>query len=573
MSAVNTAAWIPTTICGRAMANALDMAAQGEGIIQQEIAFVLLLTVAALVAILTRRIRLPYTVALVVVGLLLALFPNFISLNISSELILAVLVPPLVFEATLAIKWRDLRADLSLVLLLAVGGTLLSTAVVGILVFQFLDIPLLGALAFGALISATDPVAVVAFFKQLGVSKRLSILLEGESLFNDGVAIVIFTLAITAAASALASGAAVSFSPLGAVLEFLRVSAVGLGIGLLLGFVVAYLILRNIDDHLIETATTVALAFGAYVAAEQVHASGLLAVVAAGLIVGNIGIGNTSPTTRLVLDNFWEFMAFVANSLVFLLIGIRIQLDQLMQFAVPIVVAVLAVLLSRAISIYLLTALHNRLTPERLDVPRRYRHVMFWGGLRGAISLALAITIGGNLFGQTIATEMQVMAFGVVLFTILVQGTTIEAAINRLGLVQKQPAVIENQRLLAVVYARQAGRRELNRLHKEGFLYPDLWQAMASVYDEEIDGARAALRDHLEMHPKLEREMYLRTRADVLKAERNAISNAAASAFISAEVQAELLVELDARLVALDQLLADRSLNLLENSLAESEDV
>ncbi len=558
------------------MANPLVMiaaafAAQDEGIIQQEIAFVLLLTVAALVAILIRRIRLPYTVALVVVGLVLALFPNFISLNISSDLILAVLVPPLVFEATLAIKWRDLRSDLPLVLLLAVVGTLLSTVVVGILVVQFLDIPLLGALAFGALISATDPVAVVAFFRQLGVSKRLSILLEGESLFNDGVAIVVFNLAIVAAATALAGGATASFSPLGAVVEFVRVSALGLGIGLLLGFVVAYLILRNIDDHLIETATTVALAFGAYVAAEQVHSSGLLAVVAAGLIVGNIGMGNTSPTTRLTLDNFWEFMAFVANSLVFLLIGIRIQLGQLMQFAVPIIVAVLAVLVSRAISIYLLTTLHNRLTPDRLDVPRRYQHVMFWGGLRGAISLALALTIGGNLFGQTIATEMQVMAFGVVLFTILVQGTTIESVIERLGLVQKRPSVIENQRRLAVVYARQAGHRELNRLHREGFLYPDLWQAMSSVYEEELDTARSALRDHLELHPELEREMYLQARADVLKAERNAISDAAARAFISAEVQEELLVEIDARLAALDQLLADRSLSLLASSPAEDE--
>ncbi len=566
----------PTTICGHPMANPLVMiaaafAAQDEGIIQQEIAFVLLLTVAALVAILIRRIRLPYTVALVVVGLVLALFPNFISLNISSDLILAVLVPPLVFEATLAIKWRDLRSDLPLVLLLAVVGTLLSTVVVGILVVQFLDIPLLGALAFGALISATDPVAVVAFFRQLGVSKRLSILLEGESLFNDGVAIVVFNLAIVAAATALAGGATASFSPLGAVVEFVRVSALGLGIGLLLGFVVAYLILRNIDDHLIETATTVALAFGAYVAAEQVHASGLLAVVAAGLIVGNIGMGNTSPTTRLTLDNFWEFMAFVANSLVFLLIGIRIQLGQLMQFAVPIIVAVLAVLVSRAISIYLLTTLHNRLTPDRLDVPRRYQHVMFWGGLRGAISLALALTIGGNLFGQTIATEMQVMAFGVVLFTILVQGTTIESVIERLGLVQKRPSVIENQRRLAVVYARQAGHRELNRLHREGFLYPDLWQAMSSVYEEELDTARSALRDHLELHPELEREMYLQARADVLKAERNAISDAAARAFISAEVQEELLVEIDARLAALDQLLADRSLSLLASSPAEDE--
>jgi|CXWK01.1.fsa_nt_gi CPA1 family monovalent cation:H+ antiporter len=537
-------------------------AAQAGGLIEQEIGFVLLLTIAALVAILIRRIRLPYTVALVVAGLALSLVPNILTFDVSSDLILAVLVPPLVFEATLNIKWPDLRGDMPLVLLLAVGGTLLSTFIVGGIVFQLLDIPLLGALAFGALIAATDPVAVIAFFKSLGVSKRLSILVEGESLFNDGVAIVIFNLTIAAAAAALAGGHASEFSLVASLIEFLRVSVVGIGIGLALGFVVAYVILRNIDDHLIETATTVALAFGAYVAAESLHTSGLLAVVAAGLIVGNIGMSNTSPTTRLTLDNFWEFLAFVANSLVFLLIGLEMRLALLVQFALPIAVAVLAVLFSRAISVYLITALHNRLTPARLDVPTRYQHVMFWGGLRGAISLALALTVGRNLFGATIATEMQVMTFGVVLFTILVQGATIERLIGRLGLVQRQPQVIERQRRQALVYARQAGRRELDRLHNEGFLYADMWQSMSAVYDEEIDEARQAMRDHLEDYPQLEREMYVKARADLLKAERSAVSDAAARALISIEVVDELIGETDRRLAALDLLMTDSSASL-----------
>lgn len=545
------------------LALALDTsAAQAGGLIEQEIGFVLLLTIAALVAILIRRIRLPYTVALVVVGLALALVPNILNFNVSSDLILAVLVPPLVFEATLNIKWPDLRGDMPLVLLLAVGGTLLSTFIVGGIVFQLLDIPLLGALAFGALIAATDPVAVIAFFKSLGVSKRLSILVEGESLFNDGVAIVIFNLTIAAAAATLAGGDTSGFSLVAAVIEFLRVSVVGIGIGLALGFVVAYVILRNIDDHLIETATTVALAFGAYVAAESLHTSGLLAVVAAGLVVGNIGMSNTSPTTRLTLDNFWEFLAFVANSLVFLLIGLEMRLAQLVQFAVPIAVAVLAVLFSRAVSVYLITAVHNRLTPDRLDVSMPYQHVMFWGGLRGAISLALALTIGRNLFGATIAIEMQVMTFGVVLFTILVQGATIERLIDRLGLVQRRPQAIERQRRQALVYARQAGRRELNRLHNEGFLYADMWQSMSDVYDEEVEDARRAMRDHLEAYPELEREMYLKARTDLLKAERNAISDAAARALIPREVLEELIDETDRRLAALDLLMADHATGL-----------
>lgn len=535
------------------------LAAQDGRLIQQEIGFVLLLTTAALVAILIRRIRLPYTVALVCVGLLLSFVPNFLTINVSSDLIVAVLVPPLIFEATLSIKWRDLKGDLPLVLLLAIGGTLLSTIIVGGIVFRVLDIPIIGALAFGALIAATDPVAVIAFFKSLGVSKRLSILLEGESLFNDGVAIVVFNLAIGAAAAALASGGvAPELDLVDALLEFLRVSVIGVGVGLALGSIVAYVILRNIDDHLIETATTVALAFGAYVTAETLHASGLLAVVAAGLVVGNVGMGNTSPTTRLTLENFWEFLAFVANSLVFLLIGIKIEIAQLLQFAAPIAVAVVAVLVSRAISVYLITFSYNRLTPEQLDVPTKYQHVMFWGGLRGGISLALALTIGRNLFGATIATEMQVMTFGVVLFTILVQGTTIEWLIERLGLVKRLPQTVTNQRHQALAYAKRAGRRELDRLHDEGFLYRDMWLAMGAVYDEEIDEIKRALRDHFEDYPELEREMYLQARGDVLKAERNAVSDIVARGFISREVYEALIHDTDRRLAVLDALAAEQ---------------
>jgi CPA1 family monovalent cation:H+ antiporter len=529
-------------------------------LIQQEIGFVILLSIAALVAIIIRRIRFPYTVALVLVGLGLSFFPNFLDLDVSSDLILAVLVPPLIFEATLHIKWRDLRQDMLLVLLLAIVGTLVSTFIVGGIVSQFLAIPLLGALAFGALISATDPVAVIAFFRSLGVDKRLSIVMEGESLFNDGVAIVIFNLALSAAAVVAltdATGPAINLPT--AVLEFLRVALGGVAVGLSLGFVVSFLILKNVDDHLIETATTVALAFGAYVLAERFHLSGILAVVAAGLMVGNIGTLNTSPTTQLTLENFWEFLAYVANSLVFLLIGLEIQIAQLVEFAVPILVAVIAILLSRAITVYSLTALNNRLTPPHRHVSRAYQHVMFWGGLRGAISLALALTLGRDLFGATIQRELQVMTFGVVLFTILVQGTTIERLIQRLGLAPSSPQSLESQRRQALAYAKRAGRKELDRLYHEGILYPDVWEAMRTVYSEELDQATKALSEHLLAYPELEQEIYLQARADVLTAERSAYSDAASRGFIGEEVYEELIEETDKRMAALDIIVDNRS--------------
>ncbi|VAW33470.1 hypothetical protein MNBD_CHLOROFLEXI01-753 [hydrothermal vent metagenome] len=472
------------------LTNSFSIALQAEegGLVQQELSLMVLLFIAAMVAIVVRRTRLPYTVALVLVGLVLSFFPNFLGFSVSSDLILAILVPPLIFEATLHIPWRKLKKDLLLIIMLAIGGTLIGTFFVGGLVVQFLGISWAAALAFGALISATDPVAVIAFFRSLGVSKRLTILVEGESLFNDGVAIVIFNLA-------LAAGTLSGTFSLGAALqEFFIVAFGGLAVGLVMGYVVSYIILKNVDDHLIETATTVALAFGSFVVAESfgdfvgvdgLHLSGILAVVAAGLMVGNIGLENTSPSTRLTLENFWEFLSFVVNSLVFLLIGLEIEVAQLRPNIIPIIVAVVAIILSRGMIIYTFSWIYGRFRPQN-RVPLNFQHVMYWGGLRGAISLALALSIENAVFGSDVALELRVMTFGVVLFTLLFQGMTIEKLIDRLRLAEKPPQRIELQRRQATLFTKWMGKHELDRLRNDGILFRDIWDAMGQVYDEEI---------------------------------------------------------------------------------------
>ena len=554
----------------------VHFAEETSDLLSQELGFVILLSIAAVVAILIRRIKLPYTVALVVVGLILSLFPNFLQFTVSSDLILAILVPPLVFEATLHIPWRRLRSDLLAILMIAVVGTLIGTFIVGGIVQSVLGIPWVAAIAFGALISATDPVAVVAFFRSLGVSKRLTILMEGESLFNDGVSIVVFGLAI-AAGEAISAGTGATLTAGDAIVEFLVVGFGGIGVGLFLGYIVSYIVLKNVDDHLIETATTVALAFGSFVVAEEfgiilgledVHFSGILAVVAAGLMVGNIGMQNTSPTTKLTLDNFWEFLTFVVNSLVFLLIGLEIEIGQLVPFFGAILVAVIAILLSRSVLIYTLTAVYSRIRP-RQKIPVPYRHVMFWGGLRGAISLALALTLTGETFGSDTAVELRVMTFGVVLFTLLVQGISIEKLIRSLKLAEKLPQRIENQKRQAYVYAKRAGKRELDRLRENGWLFRDIWESMSQVYDEEILEVKNSLRENLQAYPELEQEMYLQAREDVLKAERTAITEAARIGLIAEEIYEELVFELNNRLSALDVLKENRGLNSSKESQNE----
>jgi CPA1 family monovalent cation:H+ antiporter len=531
--------------------------AQESDLFQAEVAFILILSLAALVAIVSRRIRLPYTVALVIVGLALSLIPNPIDIDLSSELILALLVPPLIFEATLNIRWEVLKQNLVVILLLAVVGTFVGTLIVGAIVtfagrtlVPELHVAAVAALAFGALISATDPVSVIALFRDLGVSKRLAVLVEGESLFNDGVAIVLFGLAVTAG-TALSTGEGEAFSISLAIGEFLRVFLGGLAVGAVLGYLVSTVILKNVDDNLVETATTVALAFGSFILAEQFHVSGVLAVVAAGIFVGNIGMMNTSPTTKITLNNFWEFAAFVVNSMVFLLIGLESDLTKLQPNLSLIAVAVLAVLFSRIVVIYGLTWVHGLLDSKR-KVPTTYRHVMYWGGLRGAISLALALSLTGSVFGSEIVTELQAMTFGVVLFTLLVQGTTLAPLLKRLGLTSMPEQQREQQRHQALLYATRAGRRELERLYDDGILSAEVYGAISDVYSNDLQIRNQELRNLLHDYPELEQAMILQARRDLLQAERTAIGDANQRGLISEEVYHEIVRETDNRSAALD---------------------
>ncbi len=543
--------------------------AQESELLRIELGFVLILSVAAFVAIISRRVRLPYTVTLVTVGLLLSFFPNPFGIELTGDLILSLLVPPLIFEATLNLKWEVLRQDLVPILILASVGTLLGTFIVAGIILSAgqwwlpeLKIPIAAAITFGALISATDPVAVISLFRSLGVPKRLGILVEGESLFNDGIAIVIYTIAISAATAA-GVGSGEEFRLTSTIIEFLRVSLGGLLVGIVLGFLVSYFVLRNVDDHLIETATTVALAFGSFILAEDLHVSGVLAVVAAGLFVGNIGTQSTSPTTRLTLENFWEFMAFVVNSLVFLLIGLEADLGQFPLNLPAIIVAVVAVLISRSLIVYGLSWFYSRLDARR-SIPLPYRHVMFWGGLRGAISLALALGLTGATFGSAAAIEIRLLTFGVVLFTLLVQGTTIAPLLQRLGLTEQTQYERDQQRHQALMYGLRAGKRELDRLYDSGILSVEIWQAMSEVYDGQLQERNRKLLDLLHEYPELEQQMILQTRSDLLRAERAAMRDANLRGLIADELYHDMMREADNHVAALDVIRANLHLDTNE---------
>jgi CPA1 family monovalent cation:H+ antiporter len=519
-----------------------------EGFIEIETVIIELILVATVVAVIVGRIRLPYTVALVLVGLFLSIRPP-VEIQVTPELILALFVPPLIFEAAFHLDFRVLRTNLLSILILAVPGVLITTLIVGSTVGFGAGLPLASAMVFGALIAATDPVAVVALFRALGVPRRLAVALEGESLFNDGTAIVIFGIAVEAATSG-------AFDPLAGLFDFLQVSLGGMMVGISLGWLTAQIIAR-VDEPLIVTSFTTLLAYGAYLVGEQLHVSGVLAVVMAGLFSGNLGAPRVSPSTRIMLLNLWDYLAFLANSLVFLLIGLDVDLRQLSQNITPIVVAVAAVLLSRAVVIYGLSWLAESLV-SRQQIPQRWRHVLFWGGLRGAISLALALSLPQDLIERD---TLQAMTFGVLLFTLLGQGTTIRLLLKRLGLIERPDYRTTHELQLGQHLAIQAGLERLDELRREGMLTEDLWVGLRDDYFQRQQKLSTQMSELYEEHPELERETLLQSRREALQAERVALGDALRQGLVSEEVYDELRTDVDLRLEAVGIILSEVQMN------------
>lgn len=489
------------------------------------------LLIVAFVAVVVRRFRIPSTVMLVLVGIALS-FSTSQTIEVTSDFILFVFLPPLLFEAAFHLDLRQFQRDTPIIALLAIVGVLLSTIIVAGIVSVGTGLPLGVALVFGSLIAATDPVSVVAIFRKLGAPKRLEVLLEGESLFNDGTAIVLFGLAI----EALLVG---EFNFVDGILDFILVSGGGIIVGLGLGWVASRLI-AMVDDHLIGTTLTTVLAFGAYLVAEQLHLSGVLAVVAAGLVTGSIGERGMSPTTRIVVFNFWEYVTFLVNSAIFLMIGLQIEVSALWENRVLGLWAVLAVLVARAISIYGLTSLGQ-------GIPSKWRHVLFWGGLRGAIALALTLSLPAAMGDHR--NTLTLMTFSVVLFTLLVQGISMEGLLRRLGLITVSDAQIEYQQRHARAIAARSGFEHVERLHQTGLVSNHTWEKIRPIILERTKALTSAVQEALQDTPELEAGELITARRESLRAQRNTLSTLRSDGVIGQETFEQLVAEVD---IALD---------------------
>ncbi|WP_108652527.1 cation:proton antiporter [Dongshaea marina] len=406
---------------------------------------VFLLFIAALAASLLRKIRMPFTVGLVLIGMLLGYlghtteFFSFLSkAQLTPDFILYLIVPTLIFEASMALDVKLLKKNLLFILMLAIPGLLISTAIIGIMVGHWTPLPLLLAFLFGALISATDPVAVIALFRELGVCKRLTMLVDGESVLNDATAIVLFTVLMGMITALAQSGQGISLSAGmlgGAVFQFFKIFIGGAVSGAVIGFVLSWLIRVERGDPLIQIALSTVIAYVAYIIPEHLGFSGIMAVMSAGIVFRIQATKILDHEVHNFMEHYWEYAAFVANALIFLLLGLTedqlfANIGRYTDHGWYIVIAVFAVLVSRFILIPVLMSISNRFLPN-YKVDWRRQLVMWWGGLRGAIPIALVLSLPKDLEYRHLIMDM---TFGVVLFTLVVQGMTIHPLMKKLKL-------------------------------------------------------------------------------------------------------------------------------------------
>ncbi len=503
-----------------------------------------LLIAASVIAIIAARLRIPYTVALVLGGLALGAIhiPILQSVTgqrpdwLTPDIALIIFLPPLLFEGSVKIQLKHLRDNLIPILLLANVGVLVATVITGFVVHWEVGLPILAALLFGSIISATDPVSVISIFKDMAVNKRLSIIVEGESLFNDGTAAVLFGI--------LLAGLSTGQISLGSGIEkFLVVVLGGAAVGLAFGYI-ASKITQQIDEPRIEITLTTILAYTAYLAANSLHLSGVIATVAAGLTIGNFGVRvGMNPRTRVAMWSFWEYFSFVINSIVFLLIGLEVRLTDLLHVWPATLLAIGAVLLGRALSVYTVSPINNAFSEK---IPFRWQHVMVWGGMHGALSLALALSLPPTF---PYRDQILAMTFGAVAFTIVVQGLTIKPLLQFLGITTSKEDDYERARVRQIAIG--SARAELDSMVRGHLISYPIYERFHHELQDQLDQVKSEI---VEIYRRDETRASEEVRLATLRlvtAEKSSIEQAMHDGIISS-LSAKNMIDAAER--ALDQL-------------------
>ncbi|MFE1746367.1 cation:proton antiporter [Coleofasciculus sp. H7-2] len=505
---------------------------------------IVLLLVATGVALLSRRFRIPYITGLVLAGLAITeLLPGRIRLD--SSLIFNLFLPILLFESAINTDISRLRSTFKPIALLAGVGFPLCAGITSVLLKLELGLDWVPALLVGVILSITDTALVIAVFKEVSVPHRLVTLVEGESLVNDDVALVLFSLILTANSTG-------SLTPLDVVQAFLFVIVGGILVGLALGYLSIGLF-SQADDPLSVILLTVAVALGAFQVGEFFHVSGVVAVVVAGLIVGNLGVSrSTSASTQVTLFSFWEFAGFGVNTFIFLLIGLEINLVTLWQTLPAVLLALIAYQVGRALTVYPLLDLVRFFDKP---IPVKWRHVLFLGNIKGSLSTALALSLPTNLPGRD---TLVVIVLGIVLLSLVGQGVSLPGFVRRLKLDRHSDSRQQIEQLQAQLMTSKAAQDELESLLKSGVLPKSIYEEMRAAYQVRVAASERTLREIYNQRPEdaadesSDRLKLDPIRRQLLLAEKQVLNDALRRRILSEEVVQERIKTINEQLLSLE---------------------
>ncbi|HEY9599165.1 MAG TPA: sodium:proton antiporter, partial [Cyanophyceae cyanobacterium] len=500
----------------------------------------------------SRRLRVPYITGLVLAGLAITeLLPN--RFHLDSALIFNLFLPILLFEAAINTDISRLRTTIKPIALLAGPGVLICAGITSVLLRLELGLDWIPASLVGVILSITDTALVIAVFKEVSVPHRLVTLVEGESLLNDDVALVLFSLILTIYKTG-------SLSPLDAVQEFLLVIIGGAVVGAALGYLSIGL-LTQADDPLGSILLTVAIALGAFQAGQFLHVSGVVAVVVAGLIVGNFEHSQvTSASTQVTLFSFWEYAGFGVNTFIFLLIGLEINLITLWQTLVGVLLALIAYQVGRALTVYPLLAIVRYFDRP---IPMKWRHVLFVGNIKGSLSTALALSLPPDLPGRE---QLIAIILGIVLLSLVGQGLSLPWFVQRLKLTHRSESDQQIEELQAQLMTAKAAQDELDSLLKSGVLAKAVYEEMRATYQVRVANSERSLRDIYNQRPArsllnvgnkallpvADRTRFDAIRRQLLLAEKGALNEALRRRILSEEVVHERIKTINEQLLKLE---------------------
>lgn len=504
---------------------------------------IILLLVATAVALMTRRLRLPYVTGLVIAGL--AITKDWLpgGIGIDPALILNLFLPILIFESALNTDISRLRSTLKPIALLAGPGLIIAAGITAFLLKITLDLNLNTALFAGAILAITDTVSVIAAFKEVAVPSRLSSIVEGESLFNDGVALVILSVV----SEVYFQG---SFSFLSAFQELFLAIVGGTVVGLGLGYLCLGLF-KELDDPLSSLLLTVAVSLGTFQVAQVLGVSGAVAVVIAGLVLGNIGLAReVSPSTKVTLLSFWEYAGFGVNTFIFLLIGIEVDVRVLIQTLPLVILAILIYQVGRALSVYPLLALLRFFDRA---IPLKWQHVLFLGNVKGSLSMALALSLPLDLPQRE---QIVTLVFGTVLVSLVAQGLSLPWLVRRLNLSPISALSREIETLQLCLITSKAAQEKLDSLHQTGVLPKSVYEEFRASYQARIANSERNLRDlynqRRDSEEEEERDQFFKIRRQLLLAEKGAINEALRRGILSEDLARDYIERLNRKLLQLE---------------------